>query len=146
MVSVYYIVIMRNFLMTMDKALEESAFMDGAGYLRVIARIVVPLAKPVIATVMLWTAVGHWNEWFHALVFIRSRRKIVLQLLLRQMLELTYTETDGLSAFARLEKAEVVSSTVRAAITLVTIGPIVLVYPFAQRYFIKGIMVGSLKG
>ena len=76
----YYIIITRNFLMTIDDALEESAFIDGAGYFRVLMRIIIPVSKPVIAVIALWTAVLHWNEWFHAMIFTKSDRLLVLQL------------------------------------------------------------------
>ena len=146
LMNVYYMIIMRNYLMSMDDALEESAFIDGAGYVTILFKIVVPLAKPVIATVVLWIAVWHWNSWFDALIYIRDEKKLVLQTLLRRMLQYASAESNALEDFNNEANAKIVSNTVRAAITMITIGPIILLYPSLQKYFIKGIMVGSLKG
>ncbi|KIL41972.1 sugar ABC transporter permease [Gordoniibacillus kamchatkensis] len=144
-VNVFSIIIMRNYLMTIDKGLEESAFMDGAGYFKILTSIVIPLSKPVIATVALWAAVGHWNAWFDAMIYIRDPSKTVLQMVVRQMmvaLDLSQTQFGG----GGMSNANLLLSNVRAATVMISIGPIILIYPFAQKYFIKGIMIGSLKG
>ncbi|MBT3272141.1 MAG: carbohydrate ABC transporter permease [Spirochaetales bacterium] len=147
LVQGYYVIIMRNFLMTIDPAFEESAFMDGANYFQILTRIIIPLSKPVIATVALWVAVYHWNEWFMALIYLSSERKIVLQLLLRRMLQnITALQNEEMQAFMDVEDAQLPTQSVRAAITVLTIGPIIFFYPFLQKYFIKGIFLGSLKG
>ena len=144
-VSAGSIIIARNYLMTIDVALEESAFMDGADVLTILFKIIIPIAKPVVAVVALWAAVGHWNAWFDALIYIRSKNKEVLQLVLQRMMNL-------LNFMKELEEVElkllieVPSEAAQAATVLITIGPIILVYPFVQRYFVKGIMIGSLKG
>ena len=141
----FYIIIMRNFLMTIDAAYEESAMVDGAGYATIAARIVLPLSKAVTATIALWTAVAHWNEWFNALLFIDSRGKWVLQYILRRMLtDLQMVRRDMTAWDERVDLLPTVA--VRSAMTVLTIGPIILVYPFLQRFFIKGVFVGSLKG
>lgn len=142
----FNIVITRNFLMTLDKSYEESAFMDGANYAQILARIVVPLSKPVIATVALWTAVGHWNAWFDAMIYIRSSNKIVLQLLLQRMLQQLQEFAQQVANFQQVENVELPSESMKAAVTVLTIGPIVVAYPFLQKYFIKGFLMGSLKG
>lgn len=142
----FNIVIMRNFLMTLDKSYEESAFMDGANYAQILASIVVPLSKPVIATVALWTAVGHWNAWFDAMIYIRSSNKIVLQLLLQRMLQQLQEFAQQVANFQQVENVELPSESMKAAVTILTIGPIVVAYPFLQKYFIKGFLMGSLKG
>ncbi|WP_284645213.1 carbohydrate ABC transporter permease [Paenibacillus silviterrae] len=145
-VNVFSIIVMRNYLMTIDKGLEESAFMDGAGYFKILTQIMIPLSKPVIATVALWAAVGHWNAWFDAMIYIRDPSKTVLQMVVRQMmvaLDLSQTQFGGGGGMAN---ADLLLSNVRAATVMISIGPIILVYPFAQKYFIKGIMIGSLKG
>ena len=143
----FYIIIMRNYLMTVDPAFEESAFMDGANYLQIMARIVAPLCKPVLATIALWTMVLHWNSWFDALIYLRDESKIVLQLLLRRLLLAEQATLDRIREFGGPIDAEdrLPSEAVKAATTLITIGPIILVYPLLQRYFIKGIFLGSLK-
>lgn len=148
LVTPYYIVIMRNFLMTIDPAYRESAYLDGANEFQIFFRIVVPLAKPVIATVALWTAVRHWNSWFDALLYIRDDSKIVLQLLLRKLVvEADQNMDEAIRNFRTEDGAgELPTVSVKAAVTLLTIGPIVFAYPFLQKYFIKGIFIGSLKG
>ena len=146
LMNVYYMIIMRNYLMSIDNALEESAFIDGAGYGTVLAKIVVPLAKPAIATVVLWVAVWHWNSWFDAYIYIQDEKKIVLQTLLRRMIDYASQEGTSLEQFSLEQNNRVVSTSVKAATTMVTIGPIIALYPFLQKYFVKGIMVGSLKG
>jgi putative aldouronate transport system permease protein len=147
LVAGFHVIIVRNFLMTIDDAYEEAALMDGANYLQILVRVILPLSKPVIAVVALWTAVGHWNEWFHALIFVTDRDKIVLQLLLRKMIqEMELLMSDQMQQFEALYDLEMPTESLRAAITMLTIGPIILFYPFLQRYFVKGVFVGSLKG
>ena len=144
--SVYYIVISRNFRMTIDRALEDSAIVDGAGYWTILFRIILPLSKPVLATIALWAAVAHWNAWFDALIYINEKKMRVLQLLIRDMLVyLTSQELDEYMDDLNLEEF-IPPQSVRSVTILITIGPIVLVYPFVQRYFVKGVMLGSLKG
>lgn len=143
----FYVIITRNFMMTMDEALEEAAFMEGAHYGSILIRIIVPLSKPVIATVLLWAAVYHWNEWFHALIYINEESKVVLQLLLRRMLrDLQQAMSDSLLDFALARAVKLPTAAVQAAVVILTVGPIVLLYPFVQRHFVRGIFVGSLKG
>ena len=143
----FYILIMRNFLMTIDDAYEEAAFIDGANYLQILTRVVLPLSKPVLAVIALWAAVIHWNEWFHALLFINDESKLVLQLILRRMMFLlTSDELFDMLDWADQQGIILPTKAVRAAVMLLTIGPIVLAYPFLQRHFVKGIFVGGLKG
>ena len=144
----YYVIIMRNFLMTIDSAYEESAFMDGANYLQILIRIIIPLSKPVIAVVALWSAVLHWNSWFDALIYLRSENKIVLQVLLRRMLQEMEIFGIGnqMETYMELKSVELPSASVKAAITVLTIGPIIMLYPFLQKHFVKGVFMGSLKG
>lgn len=148
-VGAYNVIIMRNFLMSIDKEIEESAQIMGAGYLTILFRIIVPISMPVIATVALWSAVGHWNSWFDALLYVNDEKKVVLQLIIRRMLvSLDQAMKQDLLAFSNINDLEnpVEPATVRAATTVLTIGPIILTYPFLQKYFVKGIMTGSLKG
>ena len=150
MVGLFNILMVRNYLMSLDKALEESAFIDGAGYVTILFKIIMPLSKPVLATIALWTIVGQWNAWFDSLIFISDDRKIVLQLVIQRMLRAMIDFGRDLEAFRHLTtggaKVEIFANNVRAATILITIGPIIFTYPFMQRYFIKGIMIGSLKG
>lgn len=149
-INVYYIIITRNFLMTIDQAMEDSAVIDGAGYWRILFSIIVPLSKPVLATIALWTAVSHWNSWFDALIYTNKRELRVLQLLIRDMLmKLQGADLD--SFIARMmedipDTRRLPPEAVQAATILITIGPIIMLYPFIQKYFVKGVMLGSLKG
>ena len=146
LLDAYTVFIARNFVMGLPESLGESAIIDGANEVVTFFRIVLPLCSPIIATLALWAAVGHWNAWFDALVYTRKRELLTLQLLLRQML----IESQG-AVFLETEVGggrnySINRETYNAATIMVTIGPIVLAYPFAQRYFIKGITIGSLKG
>ena len=144
--NVYYIIISRNFLMTIDQAMEDSAVIDGAGYWTVLFKIILPLSKPVLATIGLWAAVRHWNMWFDAMIYISDNDKMVLQLLIRKMLMiLSLAMTDEMGDLLGMQEA-VLPQSVQAVAILVTIGPIVFLYPFIQKHFVKGIMLGSIKG
>ena len=147
MANGFFILIVRNFLMTIDDAYEEAAFIDGANYLQILTRVVLPLSKPVLAVIALWAAVFHWNEWFHALLFVNGESKLVLQLILRRMMFLlTSDDLFDMLDWADQQGIILPTKAVRAAVMLLTIGPIVLAYPFLQRHFVKGIFVGGLKG
>lgn len=150
-VSVYNSVLTRNYFMSMDAALEESAFIDGAGYPRLLWSVVLPLSTPILATIALWNAVGHWNAWFDCFIYIRSGEREVVQIILRRMQDLTNLQSQEMQEFIDAQLAAsgaeaVTSTSVRMAATIVTMLPILCVYPFVQKYFVKGIMIGSLKG
>ena len=154
--SVFYIIICRNFLMTIDESLEESAVIDGAGYWRVLFQIIIPLSKPALATIALFSSVYHWNDFFLPLIYIHDDDKRVLQGLIRDlMMDLNLLQTDEFIAelTEELRQSEHLRELMRippqaaqAATVLLTIGPIVFIYPFLQKYFVKGVMMGSLKG
>lgn len=149
-VNVYNSILMRNYFMSMDSSLEESAFIDGAGYNRLLISIVIPLSKPILATIALWNAVAHWNAWFDCFIYIRSGSLEVVQILLRRMQDLTNLQSQEMLAFIDSMQSggqdTVTSASVRMAATIVTMVPILCVYPFVQKYFVQGIMIGSLKG
>lgn len=152
-VQVFYIIIARNFLMTIDQAMEDSAVIDGAGYWTVLFKIIAPLSKPVIAVITLWTAVFHWNSWFDALIYTPKRQLVVLQMLVRDVLNRVRLQEQinsfiggALEDLHEMGQLRVPSESVQAATILITIGPIILFYPFIQKYFVKGVMLGSLKG
>ena len=141
--NAYYIIIMRNFFREIPQELTESATIDGATLVQVLFRIVVPLSAPVVATVALWAAVAHWNDWFYPLIFTPRRDMTVLQVLLRRVLienQISELDTDA------VEVRHITAETIKAALLFVSIGPIIAVYPFIQRYFVRGIMLGSVKG
>ncbi len=145
--STFNMLIIRNYFMTIPNSLEESAKIDGASDITILIRIILPMALPVIATVGLWTAVGHWNSWFDSLIYIRDLEKHVLQIQLRKIvLEVSDVQLRQLMREMGVEAKEYSPETVKAAMIVVTILPILMVYPFIQKYFVKGIMIGSLKG
>jgi putative aldouronate transport system permease protein len=148
LISTYNMIIMRNFFMSIPAELEESARIDGAGEFMVLFRIVVPISGPILATVALWTIVGHWNAWFDSMIYISSGSKQVLQQTLRQIiLEGTMTLMDMNSMTAEISSTgPVTPDTVKAATIMIATMPIILVYPFLQKHFVKGVLIGSLKG
>ena len=152
LVDPFTLIIARNYLMALPEELEESARIDGANDLVVFARIVVPLSMPIIATVALWTMVLHWNSWFDALIYITSPKIKVLQILLRRVLLESNFSYSGLGADVQAiqRQEELVRrytpETIKASILMVSTLPILCTYPFMQRYFVKGIILGSLKG
>ena len=143
-ISAYNITIMRNFLMSLPDSLEESARIDGANDIQILYKIIFPLSLPILATVALWTAVGHWNAWFDSMIYITKPEKQVLQVTLRRIV------LEGTNQLVTMYGEEVnqkqTSETIKAAVTMVTTLPILMVYPFIQKYFVKGVMIGSVKG
>jgi putative aldouronate transport system permease protein len=135
------LIIMRNFFSTIPESLEESARIDGAGDLMILTLIVVPLSMPAIATIGLFYAVDHWNEFFAAVMYITDRRKWPLQLFLRGLLfeNEASTRSGG-------DDPYLLGMPVKMAAIAVASVPVMLVYPFFQRYFVKGILVGAVKG
>ena len=143
--SAYNLTIMRNFFMSIPGELEESAKIDGANDIQIMFRIIVPISLPIIATIALWNAVGHWNAWFDCMIYITDPKRQVLQLILRRIV----IEGTGqfMSFTGNIENGtNFTPEAVKAATTIVATLPILLVYPFVQKYFVKGVMVGSLKG
>ena len=143
-ISAYNITIMRNFLMAMPDSLEESAHLDGANDIQILYKIIFPLSLPILATVALWTAVGHWNAWFDSMIYITKPERQVLQVTLRRIV--LEGSNQLVSMYGEEVNVKQTSETIKAAVTMVTTIPILMVYPFIQKYFVKGVMVGSLKG
>jgi putative aldouronate transport system permease protein len=144
LISTYNMIIMRNFFMNIPVELEESARIDGATDFGVLFWIIVPVSMPILATVALWTMVGHWNAWFDSMIYI-SQGSQVLQVVLRRIVlegTMLLMETNISSD----DIGMVNSDAVKSATIMVATLPILMVYPFLQKYFVKGIMIGSLKG
>lgn len=145
--STWNLIIARNFITTIPESLEESAFIDGAHPLIVLFKIMIPLSMPIIAVIALWTAVSHWNSWFDAMIYLNSREKMVLQQILRRLLIENDVTLESLkSRIMSHTREEIIPETLKAATIMVTIIPIILFYPFLQKYFVKGMFIGSLKG
>ncbi len=142
----YNMILAKNFFYTIPDSLEESSKIDGANDLIIFSRIYVPLAKPIIATLALFTAVGIWNEWYNAMLFISDSKKWPLQLVLREVISnATSTVKEGVSEEDLMNK-ETFALNVQMASVVVTMLPIMVVYPFLQKYFISGLTVGAVKG
>lgn len=146
-IDAFNLIIMRNFLRFIPESLEESAMLDGAKEFTIWWRIVLPLSKPALATIALWVAVNHWNAYFDALIFITDRSKYVLPIILRRvLLENQITSFIGREYIPTVNSAKPTDESLKAAIVMVGTLPIVCVYPFLQKYFMKGIMLGAVKG
>ncbi|QHW33092.1 carbohydrate ABC transporter permease [Paenibacillus rhizovicinus] len=154
LISVWNMIIFRTFFMELPEGLEESAKIDGANHFSIYFRIFLPLSGPVVATLSLFTAVGHWNDWFTATIFINNPDLIPIQTLLNQILnsnivseQLAQASGGNASALDALDRLKsVTTKSLSSATMMVATLPIILVYPFVQKYFVKGVLVGSLKG
>ena len=143
LVPTFSLIIMRNFFMTIPESLEESARMDGARDFTILMRLIVPVSKPVLATVVLWSMVDHWNAWFDSMIFMSKAENHVLQMIMRRMVN----QVRILEDLGGMNVDEMVlPETLKAATIMISTVPILMIYPFLQKYFSKGILVGSLKG
>lgn len=144
-VSVWNTMLMRNFFAQIPDSLEESAKIDGASTLRTLFQIILPLSLPSITTIGLFYAVAHWNSWFDAAMYINDRTLYPLQLILRNIIMAMSSSDINNAALNNLTDTPPTESMKCAAIIVTTL-PIMCVYPFIQKYFVKGAMVGSIKG
>ena len=144
-ISAYNVVITRNFFMSIPASLEESAKIDGANDILILFTIIIPVSLPIITTLILWIAVQHWNAWFDSLIYSTKAANHVLQIVMRRIV---LEGTQQMLNFDSADEAkEVVNpETIKATVVMVTTIPIICVYPFLQKYFVKGVMVGSIKG
>lgn len=137
--NMYFLILTKNYLVSMPQSLEESAKLDGANDFTILLRIVVPTAKPIIATISLFYAVQFWNDWFNPMIFLRDQKLFPLSLYLRNLIS---------EATGQIDQGVVdigTPATIRAAVMIITITPIILVYPFLQKHFVKGVLLGSVK-
>ncbi len=149
--SVYNMIIARSFFIsTIPRELQEAAEIDGCGTGRFFFSIVMPLSKAITAVIVLYCAVGQWNAYFNALIFISDRDKFPLQIFLREILltAKTYESADVLSTLSGddLARMQRMSEVTKYGVIVVSTLPIIALYPFLQKYFVKGVMIGSLKG
>lgn len=145
LLSGFSLILMKSFIESLPEELEESASIDGASYPYILTRIIVPLSKPILATLALFAAVGYWNNFFNAVIYIQSMHKWPLMLYLRELIEAASMVAQGTDA-AEAGPNRVTSETLQYATLMVVMLPILLVYPFLQKYFVKGMMLGSVKG
>ena len=142
-ISTYNLIIMRTAFAAIPDSLEESAKIDGARHFTILFRIMLPLCIPTVAVLILYYAVGYWNSWFNASLFLTDRGTFPLQLILREII--LYNTGDASSAAASVDKEDI-SETLQYATIIVSTVPILCIYPFLQKYFAKGVMVGAIKG
>lgn len=150
--SVYNIIVTRTFFQSsIPREIEEAAIMDGASDFRRFFSIILPLSKPIIAVMALFYGVGHWNQYFNALIYISDRDKYPLQMILREILVLqdmssnpTMQMTGEMAEF--LYSQQQLGQVIKYGVMIVSTLPLILIYPFLQKYFVKGVMIGSLKG
>jgi putative aldouronate transport system permease protein len=143
--NVVYILIMRSFMKSIPTAICESAKIDGAGDFRIFVKLILPLSKPVLATIGLFMALNYWNDWYNAMLFVENDKMYPLQYFLYQILS-KMDFLNSVSANAGVPVAQMPSEPMKLAMTVVATGPIILLYPFVQKYFVKGITIGSVKG
>jgi ABC-type glycerol-3-phosphate transport system permease component len=145
LVNPWFMFLLRNYFRSVPESLMESARIDGAGDLRILFRIVLPLSGPALATIGLFYALLFWNDWWLSMLLIDRERLYPLQFLLRALLSNLMNVATSLNP--QMKTIQVVPAySVRMATVVVTIGPIIMLYPFLQRYFVKGITVGAIKG
>ncbi len=145
----FNVIIMRTFFQaTIHPALIESARIDGAGELRIFYRIVLPLSLPVMATMALFSTIQYWNDWFNALLFIRTEDKYPLQYLMMRVLNDVQFIRDNVSLAAQNPELlnHLPNESLQMAMAVIGMGPILMIYPFFQKYFVKGLTVGAIKG
>jgi putative aldouronate transport system permease protein len=140
-ISTFNLIIMRTAMMSIDASLEESARLDGANHFTILFRLMMPLTRATVAVLVLYYGVAHWNSWFPAMLYLEDKAKEPLQIVLRQILII-----NDMSDMAVGEDTEMISETIKHATILVSTLPILCLYPFLQKYFTKGMMVGALKG
>ncbi|WP_200814931.1 carbohydrate ABC transporter permease [Scatolibacter rhodanostii] len=145
MVSAYNCIIMRSFFSAIPESLEESARIDGANDLIIFFQIIIPLSKATIATIALFTAVTYWNDYMSTVLYIQATDKWSLQAVLRNMLTNTQQAMQSAGVNVRAQ-TNTNAETIKAASIIVATVPILIVYPFVQKYFVKGVMIGGVKG
>jgi len=142
-VSVFNIMIMRTSFKSIPDGLVEAAEIDGAGHFQVLFKVVIPVSKSILAVVMLFYVIQHWNSWFHTAIYVKDRNLFPLQILLREIV--LQNSTQALAENNEPEELNLMKMLVKYAVIMVSIIPMMLVYPFVQKYFVTGVMVGSIK-
>lgn len=143
-ISAFNLIIMRTAFEAVPDSLEESAKIDGANEFVILFRIMMPLCMPVIAVMLLYYGVSHWNSWFQAMIYLQDRSLYPLQLVLRELLLLN--DASSMASGASGGEVAVIGETLKHATIIVATVPILLVYPFLQKYFVKGALIGAIKG
>ncbi|MEG0355674.1 MAG: carbohydrate ABC transporter permease [Lachnospiraceae bacterium] len=143
-INAYNLIIMRTFFENIPASLEEAAVIDGATDFDIFIRVVLPLSKPVIAVMVLYYGVSHWNSWFNAMIYLRDRDIFPLQLFLREILLTSNSATAAVDTTQMMEES-FYKELIRYCTIVVSTVPILCIYPFLQKYFVKGVMIGAVK-
>ena len=147
LLSTYYVVLVTNFIRSLPGSLLESARLDGASEATILVRIVLPLSKPILATIALFYAVDKWNEWWNSMLYINRMEMYPLQLILQSIINTYQSATDrNIASADAINRLKTFSMGIKMAAIVVTMLPIMCVFPFLQRFFVKGIMIGAVKG
>ena len=141
-ISAFNLIVLKNFFQQIPDGLEDSAKIDGCSDLGVLFRIVLPLSMPAMATFALFYAVSHWNQFFNAVMYINDNTKWPIQVLLREIVILAQSRIGD----ASIDEAQIQPLTIRMAVIVFATVPILFVYPFLQKHFTKGVLLGSVKG
>lgn len=145
LISAYNTVVAKSFFAGIPEALNESAKIDGAGEFRTFFQIIVPLSKPIVMTLALWLAVLHWNSWFDSMLYMTDGKKVVIQQYIQRVINENATHAFTGRA-TNQEAASMTRETIKSAAIMITVIPILCFYPFVQRFFIKGVTLGAVKG
>lgn len=143
-INTFNLIILRTSFMGIPESLEESARLDGANHLVILFRIIIPVSKAAMAVMVLYYMVGHWNAWFNAMIFLKTRTLFPLQLILREIL--IQSDMTNMTVGVSEANTDQISWSVKYAVIVVATVPILCVYPFLQKYFVKGVLIGSIKG
>ncbi len=142
-ISTYNMIIMRTFFQNLPVSLQESAYLDGANDITILFKVVLPLSMPIIATMTLFYAVGHWNSYFNAMIYLNSKSKFPLQVLLREIVVAGNMADESADLTSNIN---IIAINFKYAVIVITVVPILIVYPFLQKHFTKGVMIGAIKG
>ncbi|ULL15159.1 carbohydrate ABC transporter permease [Paenibacillus sp. H1-7] len=144
-IATYNLIVMRTYFQSsIPWELQEAAHMDGCSNWKLLTHVILPLSKPILAVMVLFYAVGHWNSYFNALIYIRNKELYPLQLVLREVLMVS--QADAVDSNVGLESKVLLAESIKYVVIIISSLPVLLMYPFVQRHFVKGVMIGSLKG
>lgn len=145
-ISTTNLIIMKSAFQSIPSSLTEAARLDGASYLQILLKIMIPLSKATLAVLVLYYGVSHWNSWFSASIYIRDTELYPLQLVMRNILALQDQSMSGIMSDVSGDEAAMVAELIKYALIVVGTAPILVLYPFLQKHFVKGVMVGAIKG
>lgn len=149
--NTWNMIILRTGFQSLPYELEEAAVIDGASQVKILTKVILPLSKPVLAVIFLYYLVGNWNSWFNAMVLLKDRALYPLQLLLKEILVMNDSTMSSVGSAGGVSINSVQGATayrelVKYCVTVIVTAPILCIYPFLQKYFVKGVFVGSIKG